>query len=380
MSEDDVRVANDPTGRGVSGASSDLLRLQTEFQARLAEETLDLPAPAPGGRGAGGARARWSCRTAAEMLTAPACPGTTVELALEIENRQRVHAVVTPMLGPLVSADGRDVVPRRRRRRRRRRSSRPSRSRALSLAVPLPPELPPGTYRGALVLQGFRDGGIPVAVEVPAPRSPRPAARKPRAASRAKTMTGAPASARRRAGRVRPHDRDAARVARRPARRPARRLRRRRGRLAGGRVRRARARSVEHDRRGRTRCGRRSRRAGPARTATRSGRRSADRRLGVVAIRRRRCSTSSATTSRSLLADDLDETLELLPIPRRAGRCAGTQDVPRRRVRRLRASGYWAFSREVVRAVEALAEPTLAPPTTLVGERPAGRARRTLLR
>jgi hypothetical protein len=46
----------------------------------------------------------------------------------------------------------------------------------------VPADLPPGTYRGALVLQGFRNGAVPVAVEVKRPasarKSTRPTARK----------------------------------------------------------------------------------------------------------------------------------------------------------------------------------------------------------
>jgi len=62
----------------------------------------------------------------------------------------------------------------------------PGQVRALSLDVTLPGEIPPGTYRGALVLQGFGGGGVSVAIEVPAPAKPKPAARKRTAASRAK--------------------------------------------------------------------------------------------------------------------------------------------------------------------------------------------------
>lgn len=176
--DEDIRVANDEA-RGVSGVFSDLLKLQTEFQARLAEETLTYL------RRLQGAAAPASPGTvlvpeAGRQLTATGVPGATVELALEIENRQRVHTVVTPMLGPLVSADGVTWFP----------AAEPSppstlvapgQVRELSLAVTLPAEIRPGTYRGALVLQGFGDGGVAVAIEVPAPARPKPAA-KPRAA------------------------------------------------------------------------------------------------------------------------------------------------------------------------------------------------------
>ena len=182
MSDRDVRVGNDDdAARGVGGVFSDLLKLQTEFQARLAEETLTYL------RRLQGAAAPASPGTvlvpeAGRQLSASGAPGTTVVLALEIENRQRVHTVVTPMLGPLVSAEGVTWFP----------AADPSppstlvapgQVRELSLSVPLPAEIRPGTYRGALVLQGFGDGGVAVAIDVPAPEPPKRAAR-PRAAKK----------------------------------------------------------------------------------------------------------------------------------------------------------------------------------------------------
>jgi hypothetical protein len=108
-------------------------------------------------------------------------PGDVVTLELEVENRQRVHSMVTPRLEPLVEASGAtwfpeldpgpgsELVP-------------PGEVRPLALPVRLPADLPPGTYRGALVLQGFRNGAVPVAVEVKRPasarKSTRPTARK----------------------------------------------------------------------------------------------------------------------------------------------------------------------------------------------------------
>jgi hypothetical protein len=60
-----------------------------------------------------------------------------------------------------------------------------------------------------------------------------------------------------------------------------------------------------------------------------------------------------------LLADDLVETLELMPIPSEP---AGTAAQPLGDWTFAElALGLWAFSREVVAAVEALAEPTLPP-------------------
>ena len=91
-------------------------------------------------------------------------------------------------------------------------------------------------------------------------------------------------------------------------------------------------------------------RAGPRRRERRrrSGPRSRIDDVGVVASAQRRCSTSSGTTSRSCSPTTCDETLELMPIPRRDGRRAG-------RGRPAHAEfvdfvlGLWAFSRELVR-------------------------------
>ena len=156
-----MRVTNE-TERNVGVAFAELLKLQTEFQTRLTEETLNhlrriqaaaMPAvPAtvamPGGD---------------SELRASGSPGTTVELTLELDNRQRVHCVVTPMLSPLVAASGVTWFPS-------------TDARILLLApdevvqtripVELPDELPPGVYRGALLLHGFHAGAIGVAIEV----------------------------------------------------------------------------------------------------------------------------------------------------------------------------------------------------------------------
>lgn len=156
-----MRVTNE-TERNVGVAFAELLRLQTEFQTRLTEETLNhlrriqaaampvVPATVamPGGD---------------SELRANGSPGTTVELTLELDNRQRVHCVVTPMLSPLVAASGVTWFP--------------STDARILLLVPdevvqtripveLPEELPVGVYRGALLLHGFHAGAIGVVIEV----------------------------------------------------------------------------------------------------------------------------------------------------------------------------------------------------------------------
>jgi hypothetical protein len=90
-----------------------------------------------------------------------------VELRLEVENRQRMHCMVMPLLSPLVEASGTTWFP----------ATEPLLSSLLLapeevaplvIKVTLPSSLPAGVYRGALLLQGFREGSIPVAVTVTA--------------------------------------------------------------------------------------------------------------------------------------------------------------------------------------------------------------------
>ena len=166
-----MRVSNE--GSGLGGMFSDLLRLQTEFQARLAEETLTYLRRLQGAA-APAAPGTVVVPDHAVRLTASAAPGDAVTLALEIENRQRVHTVVTPMLGPLVSAEGVTWFPAAEPASPSTLVA-PGATKALSLSVTLPETIPAGIYRGALVLQGFGDGGVAVAVEALAPAARQPA-------------------------------------------------------------------------------------------------------------------------------------------------------------------------------------------------------------
>ncbi|HEX8157914.1 MAG TPA: hypothetical protein VF526_11060 [Solirubrobacteraceae bacterium] len=80
-----------------------------------------------------------------------------------------------------------------------------------------------------------------------------------------------------------------------------------------------------------------------------------------------------------LLADDLQETLELLPIPPEMTGVRGEQtgDTPAEFLDFV--VGYWALSREVVQAIEALAAPTL-PPAGAIGQIAPPEPRSPLLR
>lgn len=183
-------MGNDP-GDGPSSAFGDLLRLQTDFQARLAEETLrylrrlqGAAAPAVPGT--------VLLPDGEVELRASGAPGTAVELRLEVENRQRVHCVVSPMLSTLVAASGVTWFPAATPDPASTLLA-PGETRELTVEVPLPAELPSGAYRGALILQGFRDGALPVAIEAKAPRA---APRKRPAARRASSARPRPGGAR----------------------------------------------------------------------------------------------------------------------------------------------------------------------------------------
>lgn len=156
-----MRIVNDDPGEG---PFAELVRMQAEFQTRLMEETTRylrrlqgvFEPRAPG----------TVLQPGNEVLASgPAAAGEIVELSVEVENRQRVHTMVTPAVTPLVEPNGTTFFPAVE-------FSPPSRLlvpdevAVLTLRLPLPAELTPGVYRGMLILQGFRDGGVPVVVEV----------------------------------------------------------------------------------------------------------------------------------------------------------------------------------------------------------------------
>jgi hypothetical protein len=158
-----VLIPNEPENEAAS-AFGELLRIQNEFQTRLAEEALKylhrlqgtaMPA-SPG-------TVMVPIETSGLRVAGRA--GESVELKLEVENRQRVHCSLTPMLTPLVDASGVTWFP----------AAEPSpvitliapgEVAPLSINLPLPAQLPAGTYNGALMLQGFREGALAVTVVV----------------------------------------------------------------------------------------------------------------------------------------------------------------------------------------------------------------------
>lgn len=156
-------VSNDPSDQA-AGQFADLFRLQTDFQTRMAEETLRYlraiqSALAP--------VVPTTVLTVAdeEELRATGAPGHRIELVVELENTQRTYVTATAALTPLVERGGTTWFP----------VAQPSpplllvapgETQELQVGVALPDELTAGEYRGALVLQGFRHAGVPVVVTV----------------------------------------------------------------------------------------------------------------------------------------------------------------------------------------------------------------------
>lgn len=174
-----VRIPNDPKDEG-GGPFSDLFRLQAEFQTRLAEETMRYLHRLQGAA-APVAPGTVLLPDGSSELRVSGTPGFAVELRLEVENRQRVHCMVTPMLSPLVEASGVTWFPAAELSPASTLLA-PQEVSGLVIGLPVPGALPAGTYRGALLLQGFREGAISVVVTVS--RGGGGGARRVRAASK----------------------------------------------------------------------------------------------------------------------------------------------------------------------------------------------------
>ena len=172
-----MRVSNEPD-EDKGGAWSELIRLQSDFYSRLTEETLRYL------RRLQGASMPVSPGTVVlpdpnTSLAGAGKPGDTIRLTIEVENRQRVHCMVTPMLSPLVHTAGATWFPGVR-------FERPSvlippdQVETIAIEIAVPAEIPKGMFRGMLLLQGLRDNTIPIALEIggePPPARPEPPAK-----------------------------------------------------------------------------------------------------------------------------------------------------------------------------------------------------------
>ncbi len=142
---------------------SGLIRLQSEYQARMTEETLRYlrslqSAFSPRQPGT-------VVRSSGERLSGTGRPGGTVTFDVTIDNRQRVHTPVTPAVTPLVGDGGTTWYPAATLEPVATLLA-PDSARDLSVALPLPDDLPADTYRGSLILHGFRPEGVPIEITV----------------------------------------------------------------------------------------------------------------------------------------------------------------------------------------------------------------------
>src|SRR6516164_2424790 len=97
-----MRIANDEPGEG---PFAELVRMQAEFQTRLVEETTRYLRRL---QGVFEPRAPGTVLQPGDdaLVSGPVTAGETVVLSVEVENRQRVHTMVTPTVTPLVEPDG----------------------------------------------------------------------------------------------------------------------------------------------------------------------------------------------------------------------------------------------------------------------------------
>lgn len=175
-----------------SSPFEELVKLQSAFQQSLSQATMNYLRQLQG-------------------IVGPVTPGTvvqqvdgaTIELTLKpgaqakakvhVENRQRVHSMVTPMITPLVSDTGATwfaqtgFTPP---------TALLATDETMDFALDLsaPKEMPVGVYRGAVMIYGCTDGVVPLEVTVALPvRAAKPSAAKAKAArataQKAKTLT-----------------------------------------------------------------------------------------------------------------------------------------------------------------------------------------------
>lgn len=178
-----MRVSNQTTDGNPSEPFAELLRMQTDFQARLADETFRYLRRLHGTLGPGAPGTVVSARQGL-TLEGRGVAGGRIELTVEIHNVQRVHCIVSPQLTPLVGRSGTTWFPAT--------SSphhtllvAPDANERVVVLLDVPEGLPDDEYAGALLLQGFRDGAIAVRVRIGAP-APAPSTVGRRKAKRKK--------------------------------------------------------------------------------------------------------------------------------------------------------------------------------------------------
>ena len=168
-----MRLSNEPEQS--EGLLGQLIKLQTEFSARLTEETIrylrrlqGMAAPAAPGTVV--------LPGETSVVEAAGQPGGSANIELEVENRQRVHTVVSASLTAMVAASGVTWFPQGEVEPALLIVA-PAETRLLTISVPIPTEIPEDTYRGAVLMPGFTESGVPIAVAVETPKAERQATR-----------------------------------------------------------------------------------------------------------------------------------------------------------------------------------------------------------
>lgn len=173
-----------PSGQQ-SSAFEEMLKLQSSFQQSLTDATMNYLRQLQGlvGPVTPGTVVQRSEKVARSLTVAP---GGRTSATIRVENRQRVHSMVTPMLTPLVSDSGTTWFVEA--------GFTPATALLASdeigeftLGLASPKDMPLGIYRGAVLIYGAADGVIPLEVKVARKRkTAAQSAAKPAAKSRAK--------------------------------------------------------------------------------------------------------------------------------------------------------------------------------------------------
>lgn len=155
------------TGNGAKGPQNpfeEMLRLQSKFQQSLAQATMTYVRQLQGlvGPVTPGTLVQV---TEGQGVAASVAPGSTVTFGISVENRQRVHTLVTPMLSPLVNDRGVTWFPEV--------TIEPSskllatdETAEFSFVLTAPRDAPVGVFRGACLIYGCADGVVPINVTI----------------------------------------------------------------------------------------------------------------------------------------------------------------------------------------------------------------------
>ena len=152
--------------QGAGEALSEILRLQTEFQGRMVDETLRYL------RRVQGMFEPHSPGTvlrpdAPDTLVVSAPVGGRASVQLDVENRQRVHTALAAVLTPLVADDGTtwfvdaDARPAFA-------LLAPAEQKRVTVRIRVPADVPLGVYRGLVTFRGLQPAGVPLEVTVTA--------------------------------------------------------------------------------------------------------------------------------------------------------------------------------------------------------------------